>query len=431
MKVLVIGSGAREHALVWKLALSKHTDKLYAAPGNPGMESLATLVDISVTDLGGLVAFAKEKNIDLTVVGPEAPLMLGIAEAFQEAGLRIFAPSARAAQIEGSKNLAKGLMQRAGVPTARYRTFTSAKEAISYVEGENRPFVVKADGLAGGKGVVVATSVKETIEAIRVMLEEGRFAKDRALVLLEEILTGPEVSVLAFSDGLHVRPMVWAQDHKRAYDQDMGPNTGGMGAYSPPQEYTDALQEEILQTIFKPIVAQMAKEDRTYIGVLYAGLMLTEEGPKVLEFNARFGDPEAQVVLMRLQSDLVEIMLSCLETRLDEVSMEWTDEATCGVVLASEGYPGAIKIDREISGLWDNEGAMSHLFLCFHAGTKRIGDQILTSGGRVLTVCAWGETLPQAVDQTYDAVNKIYFEGMHYRRDIAQKGLMALSRKKG
>ena len=424
MKRLVIGSGAREHALVWKLKSSAKVETVFCAPGNAGIAQQATCVDIGVEDIDALVAFAKNEDIGLTVVGPEAPLMLGIAEAFQKEGLKIFAPSSAAAAIEGSKDLAKELMVSANVPTADYETFEDAAAAVAFVEEKNKPYVVKADGLAAGKGVVVAETVEETVEAIRDMLEGGRFGGAGAKVVVEEVLTGPEVSVLCFTDGKTVRPMVWSQDHKRAYDGDKGPNTGGMGAYSPPKEYTDELQREIQQSVLEPIVAQMAKEGRTYVGVLYAGLMLTPDGPKVLEFNARFGDPETQVVLMRLASDLVAIMESCIDGTLGDQEILWSEKPACGVVLASGGYPGSYEKGLPIAGLKDNpETLATEDVVVFHAGTKVVGGQVVTSGGRVLTVCAQGEDLAQAVDKSYAALKDISFAGMEYRTDIAKKGL--------
>ncbi|QRN85440.1 phosphoribosylamine--glycine ligase [Clostridia bacterium] len=424
MKILVIGSGAREHALVWKLNSSKQVEEVFCAPGNAGIAREASCVDIGVEDIDGLLSFAKEQEIDLTVVGPEAPLMLGITEKFQGEGLKIFAPSSAAAAIEGSKDLAKGLMLRANVPTADYETFEELDRALAYVKKKNRPFVVKADGLAAGKGVVVAQSVEETLDAITDMLEGGRFGGAGAKVVVEEVLQGPEVSVLCFTDGKSVRPMVWAQDHKRALNGDKGPNTGGMGAFSPPKEFTEEFQQQILETVLEPIVKQMAAEGRTYVGVLYAGLMLTPMGPKVLEFNARFGDPETQVVLMRLESDLVEIMLSCIEGTLHTKEILWSKKKTCGVVLASGGYPGAYKKGLPIAGLEDNPATLDEKdVLVFHAGTKQEGDQVVTAGGRVLTVCAQGDALSVAVDKAYAALEEISFEGMAYRTDIAQKSL--------
>jgi phosphoribosylamine--glycine ligase len=424
MKILVIGSGAREHALVWKLNSSAQVEEIFCAPGNAGIAQQARCVDIGVEDIEGLLSFAKEQAIGLTVVGPEVPLMLGIAEAFQKEGLKIFAPSSAAAAIEGSKDLAKALMVRAGIPTADYETFEEAAPAVAFVKEKNKPYVVKADGLAAGKGVVVAETVEETVEAIEDMLDRGRFGGAGAKVVVEEVLVGPEVSVLCFTDGKTVRPMVWSQDHKRAYDGDLGPNTGGMGAFSPPKEYTEELQQQILETVLVPIVNQMAKEGRTYVGVLYAGLMLTPDGPKVLEFNARFGDPETQVVLMRLSSDLVDIMLACIEGNLENQDIQWSTKSTCGVVLASGGYPASYEKGLPISGLRDNPETLAEEdVVVFHAGTKVVEDKVVTAGGRVLTVCAQGNDLSQAVDTAYVALKDISFAGMEYRADIAKKSL--------
>ncbi len=424
MKILVIGSGAREHALVWKLKSSTQVDEVFCAPGNAGIAQQATCVAVGVEDVAGLLSFAKEQAIDLTVVGPEVPLMLGIAEAFQKEGLKIFAPSSAAAAIEGSKDLAKALMVRANVPTADYETFEDTAAAVAFVKNKNKPYVVKADGLAAGKGVVVAESVEETVEAIEDMLDRGRFGGAGAKVVVEEVLVGPEVSVLCFTDGKTVRPMVWSQDHKRAYDGDKGPNTGGMGAFSPPKEYSEELQQQILETVLEPIVAQMAKEERTYVGVLYAGLMLTADGPKVLEFNARFGDPETQVVLMRLATDLVDIMLSCIDGSLASQEILWSEKPACGVVLASGGYPGSYEKGLPIAGLRDNPETLdAEDVVVFHAGTKQVDGEVVTAGGRVLTVCAQGDDLSQAVDTAYAALKDISFTGMEYRTDIAKKSL--------
>jgi phosphoribosylamine--glycine ligase len=424
MKILVIGSGAREHALVWKLNSSAQVEEIFCAPGNAGIAQQARCVDIGVEDIEGLLSFAKEQAIGLTVVGPEVPLMMGIAEVFQKEGLKIFAPSSAAAAIEGSKDLAKALMVRAGIPTADYETFEEAAPAVAFVKEKNKPYVVKADGLAAGKGVVVAETVEETVEAIEDMLDRGRFGGAGAKVVVEEVLVGPEVSVLCFTDGKTVRPMVWSQDHKRAYDGDLGPNTGGMGAFSPPKEYTEELQQQILETVLVPIVAQMAKENRTYVGVLYAGLMLTPDGPKVLEFNARFGDPETQVVLMRLSSDLVDIMLACIEGNLETQDIQWSTKSTCGVVLASGGYPASYEKGLPISGLRDNPETLAEEdVVVFHAGTKVVEDKVVTAGGRVLTVCAQGDNLIQAVDKAYTALTDISFADMEYRTDIAKKSL--------
>lgn len=419
MKVLVIGGGGREHALIWALSRSPRVTELYCAPGNAGTAELAENVDLSVDDTEGLLSFARETGIDLTVVGPEAPLMNGLSDRFRQSGLAVFGPSARAAAIEGSKDLAKDIMNRHGIPTAACRTFTDAHKACEFVRRENRAFVVKADGLAAGKGVVVAETVEETCGAIRSMLEGHTMGDAGARVLVEEILEGPEISVLAFTDGHSVIPMVWSQDHKRVFDGDKGPNTGGMGAYSPPKYHTPELADEIGRTILQPIVRALKEEDRMYQGVLYAGLMLTHEGPKVLEFNARFGDPEAQVVLMRLETDLVDIMEAVLEERLSSCPVHWDRRATAGVVLASGGYPGSYQTGIPIEGLELNLPDT----LVFHAGTRLEEGRVVTAGGRVLTVCAWGDTLEEAVSRAYRRADAISFSGMHRRGDIGWRSL--------
>ncbi len=419
MKVLVVGGGGREHALVWTLSRSTRVKTLYCAPGNGGTDGLAVNVPVPAHDVEGLIRLVREFGIDWTVVGPEDPLAGGIVDRFREEGLRIFGPTAKAAAIEGSKDLAKALMARSNIPTAASRTFHQAHKACAFVRQEGRPFVVKADGLAGGKGVVVAQSVDETCRTILDMLEEKKFGQAGARILVEEILEGPEISVLAFTDGRTIVPMPWSQDHKRLLDHDRGPNTGGMGAYSPPRYVTKELETEILETILKPVVATMAREGNPYQGVLYAGLMLTREGPKVLEFNARFGDPEAQVILMRLETDLVDIMEAVDDQRLHELDIRWSQDAAVGVVMASAGYPGVIETGRMIQGLETTlEGTM-----VFHGGTRKEEGRVVTSGGRVLTVCGRGRDLREAVDRAYSLVECITFEGAQYRTDIAWRSL--------
>lgn len=418
MKVLVVGGGGREHALVWKIAQSPKVEKIYCAPGNAGIAAHAECLDISATDITGLLTFAYNERIDLTVVGPEAPLVAGIVDEFENHGLKIFGPNKAAAELEGSKKLAKEIMEKYDIPTARYASFTEAEAAKEYIKEHGAPCVVKADGLAAGKGVIVATTEQDALRAIATIMEDKAFGDAGKQVVIEEYLEGEEVSILAFTDGKTVIPMVSSQDHKRIFEGDLGPNTGGMGAYSPAPVYTPEVQEIVEKKVLKPIIEGMAAEGRPYRGVIYAGLMLTKAGPKVLEFNCRFGDPEAQPVLMRLESDLVEIMQAVIEGRLAEQDIKWSDRASVCVVLASGGYPGGYEKGKVITGLDKvDEGFV------FHAGTKYLDGKIVTSGGRVLGVAATGDTIKDAIDAAYRQVEKISFEGMQYRRDIGQKAL--------
>lgn len=421
MKILVIGSGGREHAIVWKLAQSPLAEEIYCAPGNAGIADLAECVNIPADDVDTLLEFAQAEKIGLTVVGPEAPLAAGIVDKFTAAGLKIFGPSQKAAMIEGSKALAKEIMEKYGIPTARYAAFTDKEAALAYLDANPAPIVVKADGLAAGKGVVVAMTTAEAREAVESMLSGNAFGAAGARVVIEEYLEGEEVSVLAFSDGKTVLPMVSAQDHKRVFDDDKGPNTGGMGAYSPAPIYTPQLAGQVLQQVLQPAVDGMRQEGRLYKGVLYAGLMLTAQGVKVLEFNARFGDPETQAVLMRLQSDLAEIMLAVIDERLDEYSLSWADEAAVCVVMASGGYPGAYAKGQPISGL--PQAAEQADTVVFHAGTKFSGQQVVADGGRVLGVTASAPTIKAAIDKAYQAVDLISWQDCFCRRDIGAKAL--------
>lgn len=421
MKILVIGSGGREHAIVWKLAQSPLAEEIYCAPGNAGIADLAECVNIPADDVDTLLEFAQAEKIGLTVVGPEAPLAAGIVDKFTAAGLKIFGPSQKAAMIEGSKALAKEIMEKYGIPTAKYATFTDKEAALAYLDANPAPIVVKADGLAAGKGVVVAMTTAEAREAVESMLSGNAFGAAGARVVIEEYLEGEEVSVLAFSDGKTVLPMVSAQDHKRVFDDDKGPNTGGMGAYSPAPIYTPQLAGQVLQQVLQPAVDGMRQEGRLYKGVLYAGLMLTAQGVKVLEFNARFGDPETQAVLMRLQSDLAEIMLAVIDERLDEYSLSWADEAAVCVVMASGGYPGAYAKGQPISGL--SQAAEQADTVVFHAGTKFSGQQVVADGGRVLGVTASAPTIKAAIDKAYQAVDLISWQDCFCRRDIGAKAL--------
>lgn len=419
MKILVVGGGGREHALVWKLAQSPLAEEIYCAPGNAGIADLAECVNIPAEDVDTLLEFARAEEIGLTVVGPEAPLAAGIVDKFTAAGLKIFGPTQAAALIEGSKALAKEIMEKYNIPTAAYASFTDRAAAEEYIRTQGAPIVVKADGLAAGKGVVVAMTEQEALDAVADMLSGNAFGSAGAKVVIEEYLEGEEVSVLAFSDGKTVLPMVSAQDHKRVFDGDEGPNTGGMGAYSPAPVYTEELAEQTLRLVLQPAVDGMLVEGREYKGVLYAGLMVTPKGLKVLEFNARFGDPETQAVLMRLESDLVEIMLAVVDGRLDECTLKWSDDAAVCVVVASGGYPGKYEKGQPISGL-DVEYPDT---VVFHAGTKFVDQQVVANGGRVLGVTAHGATIAQAIEKAYAAVDGIHYDGCFSRRDIGYRAL--------
>ena len=384
MKILVVGGGGREHAIVWKIAQSPKVDKIYCAPGNGGIAELAECVDIAATDIENMVKFAKDNAIDLVMVAPDDPLVLGMVDAMEKEGIRAFGPRANAAIIEGSKAFSKELMKKYNIPTANYEVFTDSTSAIDYIKAQNTfPTVIKADGLALGKGVIIAQNLEEAEQAVHEMIDDGKFGKSGSRVVIEEFLTGPEVSVLAFTDGKTVKPMVSAQDHKRAYDNDEGLNTGGMGTFSPSRLYDDAKAEECMKNIFVPTIKAMSSEGRPFKGVLYFGLMMTANGVKVIEYNCRFGDPETQVVLPRLKTDLVEIMEAVIDERLDEINIEWEDNAAVCVVMASGGYPVSYKKGYEISGL-DNVGDLT----VFHAGTAVKDGKIVTNGGRVLGVTA-------------------------------------------
>lgn len=419
VKVLVVGGGGREHALVWKLKQSPKVTQIYCAPGNAGIAQLATCVDIGAEDIDSLHNFALAEGIDLTVVGPEAPLIAGLKEKFTESGLRVFGPNRRGAEIEGSKALAKEIMVKYGIPTAGYGKFDTAQAAVDYIRQIGAPCVVKADGLAAGKGVVVAMDEETAIAAVKEMMEDRVFGDSGNLVVIEEYLEGEEVSILAFTDGKTVVPMVPSQDHKRAFDGDEGPNTGGMGAYSPAPVYTPELAQLVMEQVLVPTIKGMAEEKRFYQGVIYAGLMVTKDGPKVLEYNARFGDPETQAVLVRLETDLVEIIEAIIEGRLDSIDIKWSDKAAVCVVMASGGYPGSFAKGKIISGL---EAAAKDAVV-FHAGTKQVDGDIVTNGGRVLGVTALGEDIKEAIDKAYSAVEQIQWEQVHYRKDIGYRAL--------
>ena len=419
MNVLMIGSGGREHALIKAILKSPRLEKLYCAPGNGGISRDAQCVDIPVMDKEKMVAFAKENSIDLAFVAPDDPLAAGMVDAFEEAGIRAFGPNAAAAVIEASKVFSKNLMKKYGIPTAEYEVFDNSADAIAYVKGNNiAPVVVKADGLALGKGVIIAQTVEDAEMAIKSIMEDKKFGESGNKVVIEEFLTGPEVSVLSFTDGKTVKPMVSSKDHKRALDGDKGLNTGGMGTISPNPYYTDELADECMETIFKPTIEAMQKEGRPFKGCLYFGLMMTPKGPKVIEYNARFGDPEAQVVLPRLKTDILDIIDAVIDEKLDEIDIEWSDDCSACVVMASGGYPESYKKGIEMFGMDDNgqvEGAT-----VYHAGTKYSDGKFYTNGGRVLGVTATGKTLDEALEKAYAAVEKISFDGAHYRHDIGR-----------
>ncbi len=419
--ILVVGAGGREHALVWKISQSRLAGKIFCAPGNAGIAEIAECVPIDVENVSGLLEFAKKKKIGLTIVGPEAPLVKGIVDEFQKNGLKVFGPSKNAAMLEGSKAFAKKLMQDIRVPTASFQVVTEIDEALELVQTMDKA-VIKADGLAAGKGVFVCTSKSQILDAVNKILRDRIFDHAGERAIIEELLEGEEASVLAFCDGENVSLMPSAQDHKRVFDNDKGENTGGMGAYSPAPVITPALEKEILEKIMIPVVREMKKHGTPYVGVLYAGLMITKTGPKVLEFNARFGDPETQVILPRLESDLVEIMLSCIDGKLAKQEIKWNKKAVTCVVLVSGGYPNKYDKGKKISGLDKLVGAKG--ILVFHAGTM-IGQkaEILSNGGRVLGVTGLGLTVKGSIAKAYEGVSKISFEKMHFRKDIGKKAL--------
>lgn len=421
MRILVIGGGGREHALVWKLSQSSKVDKIYVAPGNPGLRNLAECISLPLDDLEQVAAFALEQKIDLTVVGPEVPLVDGIADVFKAHNLAVFGPTAAAAAIEGSKAFSKELMHKYNIPTAFFKICKDVATAKAYIKEKGAPIVVKADGLAAGKGVVVAMTEEEALVAIDDIMGNHKFGSAGAHVVIEEFMEGEEASLLAFTDGNIIVPMVAAQDHKRINDGDEGPNTGGMGAYAPAPVLTAELKQKCVETILKPTIAALKAEGRTYSGCLYAGLMIKGKDIKVVEFNARFGDPETQVVLPLLSSDLAEIMLACAEGTLKEEMVRWYDKTAVCVVMASGGYPAAYPQGLVIDGLED--AAVLEDVVVFHAGTKDMGDKVVTAGGRVLGITAVGASIAQAQAKAYNAVEKIHFDKAHYRKDIAWRAL--------
>ena len=421
MRIFVIGSGGREHALIWKIAQSRKADKIFCAPGNGGIKEIAEIVDIKADDVMALLRFAKDERIDLTVAGPEIPLVKGIVDEFTKNGLKIFGPTKDLAMLEGSKVFAKEAMKRFGVPTADFKVFRDPLKARDYLKQRGVPLVIKADGLAAGKGVVVAQSVRKAEEAIDSMLVKKIFGKSGERIILEDCLEGEEASILVFSDGKNIAPLVSSQDHKRVFDGDKGPNTGGMGAYSPAPVVSGKIFDEIIDKVFRPVIGGFAGEGKPYKGVLYGGIMITKKGPMTLEFNVRFGDPETQAILPRLKSDLVEVMLACIDGRLREIKLEWDKRACLSIVAASKGYPGPYEKHKEISGLKDLR-ALGDTAV-FHAGTEHRDGKIFTSGGRVLGVTGLGKDIKSAKDVAYSAIDRIKFDGIYYRHDIGYKAI--------
>ncbi len=420
MKVLVVGGGGREHTICWKLRQSPKVTELYCAPGNGGIAEIATCVPIKATDIEAIADFAEKEKIDLTVVAPDDPLVMGLVDLLESRGLRAFGPRANAAIIEGSKVFSKELMKKYHIPTAAYEVFDDPAKAMEYIKARGSyPAVIKAEGLALGKGVIIAKDEAEAVAGVKEIMEDKKFGDSGNRVVVEEFLTGPEISVLAFTDGKTMRPMVSAQDHKRAYDNDQGLNTGGMGTFSPSRIYTPEMEKECMENIFIPTMKAMNAEGRTFKGVLYFGLMSTKDGVKVIEYNCRFGDPETQVVLPRLEGDLLEIFEAIIDERLDEVDIKWKDGGCVCVVAASGGYPEKYESGKVITGV-EEAGAMEGVTV-FHAGTKLDGDRLVTAGGRVLGVTALAGSLDDAIKLAYKAVEKVHFDKMHYRRDIGIK----------
>jgi phosphoribosylamine--glycine ligase len=427
MRVLLVGSGGREHALAWKMAQSPHLKALFIAPGNAGTAGVRAEgaeianVPVGAMDKPGLTAFALEKKINLTVIGPEAPLAAGLADDLRAKGLSVFGPSRTAAEIESSKVFAKEFMKRRGIPSGKFTIFREYDKALAYLQDLERPVVIKASGLAAGKGVIMPENPQQAEAALRQIMVDKVFGEAGNEVLLEEKLNGPEVSLFGFTDGVTVKATVPAQDHKRIFDGDRGPNTGGMGAYAPVPVCAPAMAEKIARTILQPAVDGLREEGRPFAGILYGGLMLTKNGPKVIEFNCRFGDPEAQVILPLLESDLLEILMACATGKLAEVDIRWSKGAAACVVIASEGYPGKYPTGRPISGLSETR-PNSYIF---HAGTKEQDGQIVTAGGRVLCVTGWGGNIAQALKSAYTAIGPVRFEGMQFRKDIGRRAVAA------
>lgn len=427
MRILVIGSGGREHALCWKIAQSPKCEKLYCAPGNGGISEVAEITDINADDIDGLLNFAEKEKIDLTVVGPEMPLVAGIVDRFEKKGLKIFGPKKELATLEGSKVFAKELMKKIGVPTADFKVFDKSDDALKYLDTKETPVVVKADGLCAGKGVIVCKTIAEAKDAVKKIMVDRIFGDSGNRLIIEDYLMGEEASIIVISDGINIVPLASSQDHKRVFDGDKGANTGGMGAYSPAPVITDEIFKMIMEQVINPLIRGLAREGKPYIGALYAGIMLTKDGPKVLEFNVRFGDPETQAILPRLKSDLLEAMERAVDRALRYYNMEWDDRPCVSVVIASGGYPGYYVKGMEIRGL-DETRCLKGVII-FHAGTKsgkRATDKkplYLTNGGRVLNVTALGSNIQDAIDICYHAVEKIHFDKMHYRKDIGYRAI--------
>lgn len=420
LSVLVVGGGGREHAIIHKLSKSPRIGKLYAAPGNAGIADLAECLPYKATDISGIVNAASELNVDLVFVAPDDPLTLGLVDELNNVGIRAFGPNRKAARLEGSKVFSKGMMKKYGIPTASYETFDKSDNAVNYIKSMNKyPLFIKADGLALGKGAVRVNNLNEAVETINSIMNDKIFGDSGNNIVIEEFLTGPELTILAFTDGKTVVPMVSSQDHKQVFDGDKGPNTGGMGAFSPVEFYTDELAEHCMNNVFLPTINSMNSEDSTFKGVIYFQLMITDDGPKVIEYNARFGDPEAQIVLPRLKTDLLDIIEAVIDGNLDKINIEWDDNAAVCVVMASGGYPVKYDTGFEINGL--NSFNDRDDIIIYHAGTKCIDEKIVTAGGRVLCVTAIADNLTDAVNKSYDAVAKIHFKDAHYRTDIGKK----------
>lgn len=418
MKVLIVGSGGREHAIAASVAKSSQVDKIYCAPGNAGIAELAECVDIGAMEFDRLADFAQEKGVGLTIIGMDDPLVGGVVDVFESRGLRVFGPRKNAAIIEGSKAFSKNLMKKYNIPTASYETFTDPEKALAYLETAKMPIVLKADGLALGKGVLICRTREEAKAGVKTLMLDKAFGDAGNEIVIEEFMTGPEASVLCYCDGTHIAPMTSAQDHKRAKDGDQGLNTGGMGTFSPSPFYTDEIRKFCEEKIYQPTMDAMKAEGRDFVGILFVGLMLTEEGPKVLEYNARFGDPEAQVVLPRMKNDIVEVMEACIDGKLDEIDLQFEDNAAVCVVLASDGYPEHYEKGKVITGLEDFKGREG--YYVFHAGTKRTEQGIVTNGGRVLGVTAKGRDLKEARKNAYEATELIHFENKYMRTDIGK-----------
>lgn len=426
MRILVVGSGGREHALVWKLVKSPRAEKIFCAPGNAGIAKLAECVPIGAEDLTGLIKFAKDESIDLVVIGPEAPLTMGLADLLKDAGIRAFGASALAARIEGSKAFAKDLMKKYNIPTAAYGVFTEYELAESYIREQGGPLVIKADGLAAGKGVILCETTEEALAALDQVMVAKDFGQAGETVVIEEMMRGEEASFLVFTDGQAIATMPTSQDHKAVFDDDKGPNTGGMGAYSPAPVVTPELQTRIMNDIIRPTVLAMEKEGCPFQGILYAGLMIDDEGPRVVEFNTRFGDPECQPLMMRLKSDLLDIMDAVIDERLDEINIEWDERMSLCLVLAAGGYPGSYEKGLSIEGLELAE-AEDNIFVC-HAGTALLDGEVVTNGGRVLGITSLGGDIIEARERAYKAANLISWPGMFFRKDI---GMKAVERERG